>query len=125
MVWRILFHGFFSGVFKIHRLVWIFLWIFGCFECVSSMFSLMLLLILNFTNPVLSMTSFISIFYHRPRSIHLCHRKPNPARETVLLSKVRKENRRRGGEGGVIPAHTECQAFFPVVRMGSPHPLTP
>ncbi len=23
---------------KIHRLVWIFLWIFGCFECVSLMF---------------------------------------------------------------------------------------
>ncbi len=28
---------FFLEIFKIHRLVWILLWIFGCFECVLSM----------------------------------------------------------------------------------------
>jgi hypothetical protein len=27
---RLLGHGFFLEIFKIHRLVWIFLWIFGC-----------------------------------------------------------------------------------------------
>jgi hypothetical protein len=30
--------NFFLEIFKIHRLVWIFLWIFDCFESVSSMF---------------------------------------------------------------------------------------
>ncbi len=55
-------HRFFSWDFKIRRLVWTFLWIFGCFECVSSMFCLRLLLILNLTNTVLSKTSFGSIF---------------------------------------------------------------
>ncbi len=39
-----------------------FLWIVGCFECVSSMFCLKLLQILNFTNAVLSKTTFRSIF---------------------------------------------------------------
>jgi hypothetical protein len=32
------FVDFFLEIFKIYRLVWIFLWIFGCLECVSSMF---------------------------------------------------------------------------------------
>ncbi len=44
--------------YKIHRLVWIF----GYFECVTSMFCLMLLQILNFTNTVSSKTTFRSIF---------------------------------------------------------------
>ncbi len=35
---------FFFRFFYIHRLVWIFLWIFGCFECVASMFCLKILL---------------------------------------------------------------------------------
>jgi hypothetical protein len=36
-------------IFKIHRLVWIF----GCFECVSSSFCLKLLLMLHVTNAFL------------------------------------------------------------------------
>ncbi len=71
------FADFFLEIYKIHWLVRIFLWIFfGCFECVSSMFCLFkvitnlkflqtvclkLLLILNFTNAVLSKTTF----FHR------------------------------------------------------------
>ncbi len=39
------FADFFLEIFIIHRLVWIFLWIFGCFECVSSVFCLNLLII--------------------------------------------------------------------------------
>ncbi len=39
------FADFFLEIFKIHRLVWIFLWIFGCFECVLSVFCLKLLII--------------------------------------------------------------------------------
>jgi hypothetical protein len=42
------FAEFFLEILKIHRLVWIFLRTFGCFECVSSMFCLKLFL--NFTN---------------------------------------------------------------------------
>ncbi len=38
------------------------LWIFGCFESVSSRFYFKLLLILNLTNAVLSKTTFRSIF---------------------------------------------------------------
>jgi hypothetical protein len=37
---------------KIHRLIWIFLWIFGCFESDPSMFCLKSLQILNLTNAV-------------------------------------------------------------------------
>ncbi len=51
---------FFLEIFKIHKLVWIFC----CFKCVSSMFCLKLLLILNFTNAVLSKTTFRNILYH-------------------------------------------------------------
>ncbi len=47
---------------EIHKLVWISPWIFGCFECVPSMCCLKVLLILNFTNAVLSKTTFGSIF---------------------------------------------------------------
>jgi hypothetical protein len=49
------FANFFLEVVKIHWLVWIFLLLFGCFECVSSMFCFKLLpvLILNFTNAVI------------------------------------------------------------------------
>ncbi len=43
-------------------MVWIFLWIFSCFESASSMFCLKLLLILNLTNVFLSKTTFRSIF---------------------------------------------------------------
>jgi hypothetical protein len=43
------FKDFFIEIFKIHRLVWIFLWIFACFKYVSSMFCAKLLPILNFT----------------------------------------------------------------------------
>ncbi len=39
---------FFIGIFKIHWLVWIFLWMFGCFTCVSSTLCLKLLLFSNF-----------------------------------------------------------------------------
>ncbi len=46
----------FLEIFKIYRLVWISQWICGRFECVSSMFCLKLLQILNFTNAVLSKT---------------------------------------------------------------------
>jgi hypothetical protein len=56
------FADFFLRIFKIHKLVWIFLWIFGCFEFVPSMFNLKLLLILNFTDAVLSKTTVSSIF---------------------------------------------------------------
>ncbi len=44
------FANFFLEIFKIHRLVWIFLCIFSCFESVSTMFCFELLLILNLTN---------------------------------------------------------------------------
>ncbi len=37
---RLLVRDFFLEIFKIHRLVWIFLWIFGWFQSVSSMFHL-------------------------------------------------------------------------------------
>jgi hypothetical protein len=51
--------NFFPKIFKIHRLVWIF----NCFECVSSMFRLKnYILILNFTNAVFSKSTFRSIF---------------------------------------------------------------
>jgi hypothetical protein len=56
------FADFFIEIFNIHGLVWIFLRIFGCFECVSSLFCLKLLLILNLTNAVLSKTTFRRIF---------------------------------------------------------------
>ncbi len=39
------FADFFLEILKIHSQVWIFLWIFGCFESVSSMFCFELLLI--------------------------------------------------------------------------------
>ncbi len=52
----------FLEILEIYRLVCILLWVFGCFECVSSMFCLKLLLILNFTNTVLIKTTFRSIF---------------------------------------------------------------
>ncbi len=55
-IWKnvstLLVHGFFLEIFKIHRLVWTFKWIFRFFECVSSIFCLKLLLILNFTDAV-------------------------------------------------------------------------
>jgi hypothetical protein len=54
------FADFFLEILKIHRLVWIFP-MFGCFESVSSMLCLKLLLI-NLTNSVLSKTTFGSIF---------------------------------------------------------------
>jgi hypothetical protein len=56
------FANFSPQIIKIHKLVWIFLWIFGCFESVSSIFCLKLLLILNVKNGVLSKTTFGSIF---------------------------------------------------------------
>jgi hypothetical protein len=63
------FTDFFLEIFKIHRLVWIFLWIFGCFECVSTMFCIKLLLILNLK----------SLFYQRPPSeTFLYHRTVSP-----------------------------------------------
>ena len=37
-IYRFLLRAFFSQVLKIHRGVWIFLWIFGCYGSVSSMF---------------------------------------------------------------------------------------
>ena len=58
---RFLVLGFFLKIFKIHRLVWIFLWIFGSYECVSSIFCLRLLLIL----------SLQTLFYkRRPLEVH-------------------------------------------------------
>jgi len=42
----------FLEIFKIYRLIWIFLCIFGCFDSSSSMFCLRLLIILNLTNTV-------------------------------------------------------------------------
>ncbi len=45
---------------KIHMLVWIFLWIFGCFKSVSSMLCLnYLLLILKLTDDVLSKATYL------------------------------------------------------------------
>ncbi len=61
----------FSWDFKIHRLIWIFLWIFGCFDCVSSMFSLKLLFILNFTNDVLSNMTFNSHSLYSRHTVNL------------------------------------------------------
>jgi hypothetical protein len=50
--------------FTIRRLVWIFLWIFGCFE---SVFGLELLLFINLTNDILSKTTvpLEAYLYHR------------------------------------------------------------
>jgi hypothetical protein len=50
---RLLVRGLFSEILKIHRLVWIFIWIFGYFKSVSSMFRSKL----NLTKAVLSKTS--------------------------------------------------------------------
>ncbi len=36
LLWDFWFSDFFIEIFKIHRLVWFFLWIFGCFESVES-----------------------------------------------------------------------------------------
>jgi hypothetical protein len=61
-VLRLLVHVFIREIFKIHRLLRIFLWIFGCFKSVSSIFCLNLLLILHLTKAVFSKTTFGSIF---------------------------------------------------------------
>ena len=53
------FVDFFLQILKIRRLVWIFLWIFGCFECVSSIFCLKLI------KAVLSQTLSEAFWYHR------------------------------------------------------------
>jgi hypothetical protein len=52
----------FLEIFKIQRLVWIFLWIFGCFEVLHQFFKSYFLLILNFTNAALSKMTFRSMF---------------------------------------------------------------
>jgi hypothetical protein len=62
------FASFFLGILEIYRLVCILLWVFGCFECVSSMFCLKLLLILNFTNTVLARQPLEAFLYHRMAS---------------------------------------------------------
>jgi hypothetical protein len=62
---RLLVHGFFLDLFKIHTLVWIFLWIFVFFVCVSSMFCLKLLLVLNFTNAFYQRRPSEAFLYHR------------------------------------------------------------
>ncbi len=54
--------NFLLEIFKIHRLVWDFPMIFGCFKSVSSIFLSKLILILNFTNTVLSKKTVGSIF---------------------------------------------------------------
>jgi hypothetical protein len=59
------FAGFFLKILEIYRLICIFLWVFGCFECVSSMFCLKLLPILNFTNTVLTRRPLEAFLYHR------------------------------------------------------------
>ena len=46
--WDLWFANFFIEIFIIHGLVWIFLWISGWFECISSMFCLKLLQIIHF-----------------------------------------------------------------------------
>jgi hypothetical protein len=67
----------------------IFLWIVGCFESVSLIFCLKLLLILNLTNSVLSKTTFGSIFVS-PDGV-LCtkeiHKSKKPATVTRQLTK--------------------------------------
>jgi hypothetical protein len=47
-------------IFKIHRLVWSFLWIFGYLNLFHQFFCLKVLLIVNVTK-----TTFRGIFYHR------------------------------------------------------------
>ncbi len=62
------FAGFFLEILEIYRLVCILLWVFGCFERVSSMVWLKLLLILNFTNTVLRRQPLEAFLYHRMAS---------------------------------------------------------
>jgi hypothetical protein len=67
---------FFLEILKIRRLVRIFQWIFDCFECVSSVFCLKLLLIVNFTNTFLSKTK---VFHRlRPYGFKIYSLKNNP-----------------------------------------------
>ncbi len=51
-------------------------WISGCFECVSLMFCLNSILILNFTNAVLSKTTFSSIFVSQEDGVFWHQRNP-------------------------------------------------
>ncbi len=121
------FVDFFIQIFKILRLIWIFLWIFGCFEWVSSMFSINLLQTLHFTNTAFIKADlqkhFCIIWWclvcqrnpeARPLDLKISSLERNPANVTWQLTKFRNL-----GQNYLCDFHLSYQQFYAMKDEGN------